>query len=182
MTDARDYLCEETLRNSLRVTIRAVRPDDRERLAKAFASLDRESVYTRFFAYKSELSAAELARIDAMDFVHEVMLVATICPAGDEVVIAAAHYVELEQPSTVGARSAELAFVVEEDYQGLGLAGRMLSHLIAIARQAGIGRLVAEVLPGNKPMLAVFARSGLPLHRQRGDGVVHVTMELGDKS
>jgi RimJ/RimL family protein N-acetyltransferase len=180
MTDARDHHCEDMLRNGLRVTIRAVRPDDRERLAKAFASLDRESVYTRFFAYKSELSAAELARIDAMDFVHEVMLVATVCPAGHEVVIAAAHYVE--QPSTVGARSAELAFVVEEDYQGLGLAGRMLSHLIAIARQAGIGRLVAEVLPGNRPMLAVFARTGLPLRQQRGDGVVHVTMELGDRA
>jgi RimJ/RimL family protein N-acetyltransferase len=176
MNDARHFAVEETLRDGTRITIRAVRPDDRERIAKAFGQLDRESVYTRFFAYKSELSAAELARIDTMDFVRDVMLVATIRSAGDETVIAGARYIA--HAATDGTLIAEVAFTVEEDYHGLGIAGRLLTHLIAIARAAGITRFEAEVLPGNKAMLAVFARSGLPMQQQRGDGVVHLTLAL----
>jgi len=87
MTGARDFFARETLRNGTEVVVRAVRPDDRERVARAFAGLDRESVYTRYFSYKSELSAAELGQIDAMDFVRDVMLVVTAEVAGAEQVI-----------------------------------------------------------------------------------------------
>ena len=47
MTDARSYRAEETLRNGLAVCIRALRPDDGERMAEAFSKLDPDSVYTR---------------------------------------------------------------------------------------------------------------------------------------
>lgn len=176
MNDARHFAVEDTLRNGTRITIRAIRPDDRERIAKAFGQLDRESVYTRFFAYKNELSAADLARIDTMDFVRDVVLVATIRFAGDETVIASGRYVAHAAPD--GTLVAEVAFTVEEDYHGLGIAGRLLTHLIAIARASGIARFEAEVLPGNKAMLAVFTRSGLPMQQRRADGVVHLTLAL----
>ncbi len=176
MVDARHYVAELTLRNGSRVTIRAVRPDDRERIASAFGQLDPDSVYTRFFTYKNELSDRELARLDAMDFVHEVMLLATVRPAADEIVIGSGRYVELD--TTDGVRSAEVAFTVEEDYQGMGVAGRLLASLAAIARESGIGRFEADVLPANKSMLAVFLRSGLPTHQRREGGVVHVALAL----
>src|SRR5204863_1956929 len=83
--DARNFAVESALRDGTRVTIRAVRSDDRERIAKAFRNLDRESVYTRFFSHKKELNAAELAKIDAMDFVSDVMLVATIRGVDDDI-------------------------------------------------------------------------------------------------
>lgn len=176
MVDARHYVAEHTLRNGSRVTIRAVRPDDRERIARAFGQLDPDSVYTRFFTFKSELSDSDLARLDAIDFVHEVMLVATVGPEADEIVIGSARYVELD--GTDDVRSAEVAFTVEEDYQGMGVAGRLLASLVAIAREAGFGRFEADVLPGNKSMLAVFTRSGLPVLQRREDGVVHVALAL----
>ncbi len=77
-------------------------------------------------------------------------------------------------------RIAEIAFVVEEDYQGLGIAGRLLRHLAAIARELGITKFEADVLAENASMLAVFARSGLPMRRQREGGTVHVTLSLRD--
>jgi RimJ/RimL family protein N-acetyltransferase len=175
-TDARNYRAEDTLRNGIVITIRAVRSDDRERLSNAFAKLERESVYTRFFTYKKALSATELGHIDTMDFVRDVMLVVTTRPDGDEIVIASARYVANDTDEE--GVSAEVAFTVEEDYQGLGIAGRMLAHLIAIARQGGIARFVADVLPGNKAMLAVFARAGLPLHKRIESGVVNVEIDL----
>ena len=57
--------------------IRAVRPDDRERIVKAFQALDRGSVYVRFFSYKKELSEAELRRVTGSDGASEAVLCAT---------------------------------------------------------------------------------------------------------
>ena len=54
----------------------------------------------------------------------------------------------------------------------------MLQHLAAIARASGVTALTAEVLAENKPMLAVFAKSGLPMEKRRDGGVVHVTLTL----
>jgi RimJ/RimL family protein N-acetyltransferase len=178
MSDARHYAIEETLRNGTRVTIRAVRPDDRPRIEAAFGKLDRESVYTRFFSYKSMLSPAELDRIEGMDFVREAMLVATVAGGDDEVVIGSARYVAHDGAD--GRRAAEVAFTVEEDYQGQGVARRLLQHLGTIAREAGVAHFEADVLPENKAMLAVFERSGWPMRKLRDSGVVHVTLDLDE--
>ena len=168
MIDARHYAVHEALRDGTPMTIRAARPDDRERIARAFGGLDRESVYTRFFAYKDELGPA--------DFVRHAMLVATIGPPGDETVIAGASY--STHVGADGTPSAEIAFMVEEDYRGNSLAGRLLAHLSAIARDRGIARFEADVLAENKAMLVVFERSGLPMRKSRDGGVLHVTLDL----
>ena len=180
MTDARGFEARETLRNGTPVIIRAVRPDDRARIAEAFGKLERDTVYTRFFSYKRELSAAELGVIDRMDFVRDVMLVVTTIVDASERVIASSRYVAHDEPD--GSLSAEVAFTVEEDYQGNGIAGRLLAHLAALARMNGITRLVAEVLPQNKAMLAVFRKSGLPNSESREGGVVHLTLTLSGSS
>lgn len=73
---------------------------------------------------------------------------------------------------------AEVAFTVEEDYQGLGIASRILRHLAGIARRTGISQFHAEVLPDNAGMLAVFARSGFPVRQKQSEGIVHVTLSL----
>jgi RimJ/RimL family protein N-acetyltransferase len=176
IVDGRHYHVEETLRDGTPVTIRAARHDDRERIVRAFRLLERESIYTRFFTYKETLTPAELAQLDKLDFVRDVMLLATQRTGGDETVIGGASYVALD------ARRAEVAFTVEEDFRGRGLASRLLSHLIAIARQCGIDRFEADVLPGNGPMLAVFSRSGLAIHRRLEGGVVHVELVIGEQA
>ena len=56
MTDPRDFTSAETLKNGLAVTIRHLRADDRDRIAKAVRQLDRESIYTRLFSYRNELT------------------------------------------------------------------------------------------------------------------------------
>jgi len=176
MTGARDFSAKETLRNGIEVVIRAVRPDDRERIAEAFAKLDRESVYTRFFSYKGALSDAELRQIETMDFVRDVMLVVTTGVGGRETVIASARYIVL--PDSAGPPRAEVAFTVEEDFQGNGIAGRLLAHLARLARANGVAGFDADVLPQNQAMLSVFRRSGLPVTTRREGGVVHLSLAL----
>jgi ribosomal protein S18 acetylase RimI-like enzyme len=67
---------------------------------------------------------------------------------------------------------------VDDPHQGLGIATRLMKHLIAIARAAGLRELTAEVLPDNNAMLKVFERCGLTATTRREGGVVHMTMAL----
>src|SRR5437899_6060131 len=145
MTGPGDFAVSETLRNGLAVTIRALRPDDRERIAAAIGKLDRESIYTRLFSYRNELTEAGLERIMKFDPEHEVALIVTLGAGADEIVIGSGRYVV---GAAEGTRSAEIAFVVEEDYHGLGIAGRLLKHLGGIARAGGIAAFEATVLAG----------------------------------
>ena len=71
-----------------------------------------------------------------------------------------------------------MAFLVEEDYHGLGIAGRLMGHLAAIARERGIAALEADVLAENRAMLSVFERSRLPMKQRRDGSVIHVTLAL----
>lgn len=167
-----DFAVTETLKNGATVTIRALRPDDRQRIATAVRQLDRESIYRRLFSYRSELTEAGLDRIMAVDPARDVALVVTTGAGADETVVAAGRYM------AIGAGTAEVAFMVDEHFRGQGLAGRLLGHLIAFARQSGFTEFEADVLAGNRAMLEVFARSGLPM-RTRNDGTtVHVALAL----
>jgi RimJ/RimL family protein N-acetyltransferase len=165
------------LRDGTPLTIRAMRPDDRDRIVAAFGKLDANTIYTRFFSHRKEIPAAVLDRIAAIDFVNLAGLVATIGTGADETVIASATYVGI--PAADGAKAAEVAFTVEEDFHRQGLASKLLAALATLARRHGIVRFEAEVLSGNSAMLAVFQRSGLPMRRQRVDGgTVHITLDL----
>jgi len=174
--DPREFSSAETLKNGLGVTIRALRSDDRQRMADAVRGLNRESIYTRIFSYRNELTEEGLDRIMRFDPEHEVVLVVTTTKAGGEIIIGAGRYVAAAPRD--GERAAEIAFTVEEDYHRLGIAGRLLRHLANIARESGITAFVAEVLSQNRSMLAVFERSGLPMRKRLEEGVFHVALSL----
>ena len=113
MTDANDFVWSETLRNGLSVTIRPLRHDDRDRIAAAIGELGRESIYTRLFSYRTELTEAGLDRIMTVDPAREAALVVTIGAGNDETVIGSGRFVASAGPGV--ERAAEIAFVVEED-------------------------------------------------------------------
>lgn len=175
------YDTKESLKNGLQVRIRAVRPDDKCLLVKAFNELEPESIYTRFFQRKRSLSAQELQKATELDFENEVGLVVTIDEEGVETIIGAGSYAAYN--TSEGTRCAEVAFIVEEDYHGQGMAALLLKHLAAIGRHKGVSSFTAEVLAQNSAMLKVFRRSGLPMRQENEQDIVHVTMSLvGDGS
>jgi len=176
MIEPAAFSASATLRNGLAVTFRALRPDDRDRVAAFVRGLDRESIYLRLFSYRTELTEAVLDRIMRFDPETEVVLLVTAGTGAEEKVIGSGRYVV--GGGKDGARTAEVAFMVEEDYHGLGIAGRVLGHLAEIARAQGLGAFDAEVLAENKAMLTVFARSGLPMRTRREGSIVHVSLAL----
>lgn len=172
MIDAPHYAVRETLRNGTEALFRALRPDDGERIAEAFGKLDQESIYTRFFGPKTELTAKDYQSIREMDFDTRVALVVTVMENGREIIVASGSY------SRFAPDAAEVAFLVEEDFHGLGIARRLLQHLGRIAIDRGVLRFEAEVLPYNSAMLKVFAASGWPMSKRNDDGAIHITLTL----
>jgi GNAT superfamily N-acetyltransferase len=179
--DLSEYNQTATLKNGSTVLIRAIRPEDKNRFSEAFRNLEPESVYRRFFHHKKSLTNEELRSATEVDFDNVVALVVTIREGENETIIAGGRYVVLEGAGA--QRSAEVAFTVEEDYHGQGIAGLLLRHLASIARAKGVSQFEAEVLPENNAMLTVFSHSGLPMQKAFRDGAVHVTLSLtGERS
>ena len=176
MVDAREHYVEGTLRDGRSIVIRATKADDRDRVRTAFGKLERQTIYTRWFGYKKELSESEIEEITEPDFETMVALVATLLEDDEEVIIAGARYMVYE--GVHGIRAAEIAFTVEEEFQGHGLASRLLAELAHIARAKTIVRFEAEVLPKNKAMLRVFEKSGMPMTLSHEDGYIRVMLDL----
>ena len=172
MNHIREFSIADVLRDGTRVKIRAIRPDDKDRLLQAFRLLEKESVYTRFFSPRNDVSDVELNRAVNVDFDDHVAIVVTIDSGREEIIIASGRYVRTTE------QSAEVAFVVEEDYQGRGIASRLLRHLAAIAKRRGIVCFEANVLAQNTPMLAVFKRCGFAMKQTREGGEIHLTLSL----
>ena len=163
------------LRDGRPALIRALRADDLGRLERAFAQLDRETIYTRYFSHRKGLMDADRATIAHVDFVDRADLLVTVGEGDDEVVIGSGMYVI---DPRADPQSAEVAFVVDEDYRGQGLASALLAALVEIARRHGLRRFTAEVLAHNAPMLAVFKRCGLPMTSRSESGIVMLGFEL----
>lgn len=78
----------------------------------------------------------------------------------------------------VAAKTAEVAFAVDDLYQQQGIGSGLLAALVAEARRRELQSLRADTLPENNLMLAVFRESGLPLRERLEDGVVGVELRL----
>lgn len=157
------------------ISIRTVRADDGHRIVEAFRALDPASVYQRFLFPRRELSALEIRQLTGSDGIRSVVLVATVGGVDQERIVALAQYVRRGE-------SAEIAFAVEEDFQGRGIASALLRQLTDIARRSGVVQFEADVLADNAPMLTVFQRSGLPTTETKADGIVHLTLRLVDRT
>ena len=166
------YSAIETLRDGRAVEIRALQPADRDALAAAVSRMSDESIYRRFFSPKRHFSDREVEFYTNVDFVNHVALVAVLEDGGRSLIVGGARYV-ITEPGT-----AEVAFAVDDEHQGLGIGALLMKHLAVIARAAGLGQLVAEVLAGNAAMLKVFEKSGLSATTKRERDVVHITLGL----
>ncbi len=172
MSNPAQYSATEVLRNGRRIEIRAERPEDREAVLAAVHRTSAQSLFRRFFAVKRNFSEQEISFFFNIDFVTHVALVAVVQEGEKPTIVGGSRYI-VSEPGR-----AEVAFAVIDEYQGQGIGAKLLKHLIAIARAAGLKEFTAEVLPENAPMLKVFEKSGLALTKKREPGVVHVALDL----
>ncbi|WP_395110702.1 GNAT family N-acetyltransferase [Actinomadura sp. SCN-SB] len=150
--------------------VRPIRPEDGDLLRAFYSRLSPESIYYRFFSPRPRLSDREVEHFVNVDHDRRVALIATIGGA----MVAVVRYDRLkDRPGT-----AEVAFLVEDAHQGRGLGAVMLEHIAAAARERGVDRFVASVLPDNRRMTRVFRDVGYRVGQRFEEGVIELVLDL----
>lgn len=140
------------LNDGVEVLIRPIRPDDKALLAAGMDHLSEHSAYQRFLVPKRRLTAAELRYLTEVDFRDHVAFVA-VRPEEPDVLVGVGRWIRLADPEV-----AEIAFVVADDLQRRGLGTAIGEALADAARERGVRRFVATMLPHNLAAHELFAR------------------------
>ncbi|MHA6763287.1 bifunctional acetate--CoA ligase family protein/GNAT family N-acetyltransferase [Streptacidiphilus sp. PAMC 29251] len=164
------------LRDGGTARIRPLTPDDADRLVAFYTDVSDQSKYYRFFAPYPRLSDRDVHRFTHHDYVNRVGLAVLV---RDEI-IATVRFDRIDETGrpTEHSTDAEVAFLVQDAHQGRGVASALLEHIAAVARERGIRRFIAEVLPDNRKMGKVFTDAGYTQHRSFADGVAHFELDL----
>jgi len=170
----RDYAAFGLLRDGRSIRVRALRPDDKERLRGLFRRQSPESIHYRFFGAKSGLTDAELRYLTELDFDGHVGLAAVRGSGAEEEFLGVGRYIRCGD-GTADARRAEFAVAVADAEQGRGVGTLLLEHLARIAHRSGILTFEADVLGDNHKMFEVLAGGGFGARATGPDGVVRVS-------
>ncbi|MER7893297.1 GNAT family N-acetyltransferase [Micromonospora sp. NPDC094482] len=152
------------------VQLRQIRPQDAPAIVAMHSRFSERTRYLRYFSPYPRIPERDLRRFVTVD--HHDREAFVVLVGGR--IVAVGRYERLGP----AAPEAEVAFVVEDAYQGRGIGSVLLEHLADAARRVGIVHFVAEVLPANGAMLRVFSDFGYQVQRQFADGVVHLTFPI----
>jgi acetate---CoA ligase (ADP-forming) len=163
------HVVDVALRDGSSLHVRPVAATDAPAIRRFLEGLSIESIGFRFFGSPNLDWVCDWS-VD-VDYSDRYALVASTGQAGaDEQIVAHGAYMRLDE------HRAEVAFVVADAWQGLGIATIMLAHLAAAASEHGIATFFAEVLPHNHRMIDVFAQSGFPVTRHHMRDAIEIEL------
>ena len=154
------YVSSWTMKNGNQVTIRPIRPEDEPLMVKFHETLSDRTVYLRYFCSLSlsqRVAHERLLRICFGDYDREMALVAErVDPAtGERGIIGVGRINRLH-----GKNEAEVAVLVADQYQNLGLGNELLRRVVQIARKEKLSQVSAEMMPDNVAMQVIMKRLG----------------------
>jgi GNAT superfamily N-acetyltransferase len=161
------------MRDDTEILIQPIAPSDGDRLIRFHEALSAETTRTRFFVLHPHLSTQEVSHFTHVDHQDREAFIALL----GEDIIGVARFDRLP-----GSARAEVAFVVADRWQGLGLATRLFRSLADRAICVGIRQFLAETLAENRPMLALFDHTGTVTRRTTDHGVVELEMDVAPTS
>jgi RimJ/RimL family protein N-acetyltransferase len=143
-----------TLADGTRLELRAISPDDRDRLAAVFARLSPQSRYRRFLSPKPELTPRELSYLTDTDHVHHVAIAAIA--ERDDSIAGVGRYAEYTSQPGV----ADIAVVVADDLHAIGIGTALATRTVQHAHTNGLTLLTATTHWENRPARALLRRLG----------------------
>jgi acyl-CoA hydrolase/RimJ/RimL family protein N-acetyltransferase len=168
---------EHTFKGGLKVHFRAIKPSDEEAMRRLFYRFSNTAVYRRFLFPISTMPHDKIQGYVNVDYSRVMSVVALAGEPDQEAIIAEARYVKDDQSSY-----GEVAFIVDEKYQGRGIATYLYKMLIRLAKERGLKGFTAEVLHANKEMIRVFEKGHLPVDARLQDGLYRLTIPFDAKS
>jgi len=172
------YIGSTMLADGESVTLRPIRPDDEPMMIRFHKALSEQSVYYRYFGTMSlsQRTAHErLTRMCFIDYDRELALVAVRNDSDPDSaeIIAVGRLIKLH-----GSTDAEIAVLVADSFQGKRLGTDIVSRLLKIARQEGVRRICAEILPENHQMRRICQKLGFQIRHELGDRIVTAEIAL----
>jgi RimJ/RimL family protein N-acetyltransferase len=163
----------QVFKNGLRVRFRPIKPSDEEQMRRLFYNFSDEAIYYRYFHTITTMPHSKMQEYVNVDWRHTLSIVGLAGEPGEGVIIAEARYL-----SGASGHEAEIAIIVDENYNNLGIATHMVHLLMKLGKDRGIEIFTAEVLSSNHKIMKVFKRAcpGLDIHQS--EGVYSVVMPL----
>jgi len=158
-------------RGGIEIRFRPIKPADEEEMRRLFYRFSDESVYYRYFSPLKAMPHTRMQTYVNLDWSNTMSIVGVAGKPGQETIVAAARY--LVEPE---GQWAEIAFVVDETYQRIGISTYLFKLLTRLAKEQGIKGFWADVLVSNTAMMKVFNKSGLPVHKEMESGAYHVAI------
>ena len=168
--------CYDTVRDGTEIFFRPVKPTDETALSEMLYSLSEQSVKTRYMTQTMAFPHKDVQQLTNIDYRQDISIVGTVPGVSDEQVVALAQY--FPEPKT---QSAEVAFIVQDEWQKKGVGTLLLEYLTQIAKSRGINRFYAKVMPVNKPMLSIFYNSGYKVNTEFDGDVYNIAYDLMEK-
>jgi GNAT superfamily N-acetyltransferase len=154
------------------ISARPIQPDDTARLQEFHSRLSSDSVIFRFFRFVPTLPLADAEHFTHVDYNDRMALLATKGSGDDEYILGVVRY------DRISPNTAEVAFVVEDHWQGHGIATALLLRLAPYARARGITHFLAITMATNDKMLEVLRRAGYPFSSHYSGGEYSVTLDI----
>lgn len=161
------------LKNGMGLLLRPAVPEDKELIREFLSRISAESLRMRFMASISHVSDETINTFCRNDFTDSGCLVASVSEAGKERIVGLGNYL-----ASANGRTAEVAFLIEDEFQGKGIGTILLERLAGLAAANGFVHLEAEVLPENISMINVFKSSGFKVHQAWGSDTVHLELPV----
>lgn len=165
--------CRKIFKGNLELHIRPVRASDEDMMRSFFYKFSDDSRFSRFFSSKAVMTHRSMQQYLNVDYENIVSLIAIHKDGYLERIVAEARYAVFR-----GRDVYEMAFLVDEEFQGYGIGTFMAEYLVKTAKSRGIRRLNASVLSHNVKMLSVLDRLGLPSTKQIEDDIIEISFSI----
>jgi GNAT superfamily N-acetyltransferase len=162
----RELVRSVALNGGAAARIRPIRPEDELKLVELYDRLSRHTAYQRFFTVMQRLPPDWYHYFANVDYVRRLALVAERETVSGYQIIGVGRYERGDEPDL-----AEVAFVVEDGWQGRGLGKILLESVLSAAAARGIERFRAWVLTENYRMLRLLSTRTRIEERTTEEGV-----------
>jgi acetyltransferase len=151
------------MRDGRTVLLRPIKPEDEPLWLEMFRNFSEESIRFRFFQIIKDTPHEVRVRYCNIDYDREIAIVAELTENGQRKILGVVR-VSLEPDR----KSGEIAFIVADPWQGLGLGTKMVDYTIEICKERGLETLYAIMLPDNHRAINLTKKMGFTLKYHRG--------------
>jgi len=165
---------QQTFKGNTKVSFRALKPSDEEYMRQLFYRLSDKSVAYRYFYPIKTMFHADIQEYVNIDYRYSLSLIGLPEDPNSDRIIAEARFDRIDLKELY----AELSFMVDEEYQHLGIGTYLCEKLTRLAKERQLKGFTADILTENEKMRRVFQKMGWNIKCKRSGGIDRLTMDF----